>query len=563
MANPVASIILTAVDKTKAAFGAVKGGLASIGTAAVGLKTMLGAVFTGLSVVGLVGSLKQVIDAMDRADEAAGRVGTSASKFSALTYAAEQSGVSVEELEGALAKLSRTLADAQRGGAAADVFARLEIDPRKFSDPADALAELAERFAQMPDGIAKTALAQDLFGRSGAKLIPLLNQGREGMAALREEAERLGVVFTDEAAASAATFNDNLDKLRAAGRGFYVEAVNELVPGLTQIAQAMTEAARDGGILKAAWVGLGGLGAAIFTDDLLSNTQKLAKAQNELAVALDGARRAGIGDTGYITRKRAEVAALEAAVAAEKEAEERRREESEKTRDALSSDSDELVSARKKATQDQIADAERLADALRSAFEASTRAEEDYLRQAKKLRAEANSAGRPASGDVEGQAAANLDAITRMMRLQREAATASLDDVQAQAEALRDLAGALDDQQLQQEAIRQSKLAEAAALERAAAEERTRYQGITQQQATAVQQADELTAALEGLEKGAQVDVRPGPGVQQTKQDLAEILSLLDRIGNRPLAIGDSASGTPAQMADSLRRAALQYGRRQ
>lgn len=562
MANPVASIILTAVDKTKAAFGAVKGGLASIGTAAVGLKTMLGAVFTGLSVVGLVGSLKQVIDAMDRADEAAGRVGTSASKFSALTYEAEQSGVSVEELEGALAKLSRTLADAQRGGAAADVFARLEIDPRKFSDPADALAELAERFAQMPDGIAKTALAQDLFGRSGAKLIPLLNQGREGMAALREEAERLGVVFTDEAAASAATFNDNLDKLRAAGRGFYVEAVNELVPGLTQIAQAMTEAARDGGILKAAWVGLGGLGAAIFTDDLLSNTQKLAKAQNELAVALDGARRAGIGDTGYITRKRAEVAALEAAVAAEKEAEERRREESEKTRDALSSDSDELVSARKKATQDQIADAERLADALRSAFEASTRAEEDYLRQAKKLRAEANSAGRPASGDVEGQAAANLDAITRMMRLQREAATASLDDVQAQAEALRDLAGALDDQQLQQEAIRQSKLAEAAALERAAAEERARYQGITQQQAAAVQQADELTAALEGLEKGAQVDVRPGPGVQQTKQDLAEILSLLDRIGNRPLAIGDSASGTPAQMVDSLRRAALQYGRR-
>lgn len=562
MANPVASIILTAVDKTKAAFGAVKGGLASIGTAAVGLKTMLGAVFTGLSVVGLVGSLKQVIDAMDRADEAAGRVGTSASKFSALTYEAEQSGVSVEELEGALAKLSRTLADAQRGGAAADVFARLEIDPRKFSDPADALAELAERFAQMPDGIAKTALAQDLFGRSGAKLIPLLNQGREGMAALREEAERLGVVFTDEAAASAATFNDNLDKLRAAGRGFYVEAVNELVPGLTQIAQAMTEAARDGGILKAAWVGLGGLGAAIFTDDLLSNTQKLAKAQNELAVALDGARRAGIGDTGYITRKRAEVAALEAAVAAEKEAEERRREESEKTRDTLSSDSDELVSARKKATQDQIADAERLADALRSAFEASTRAEEDYLRQAKKLRAEANSAGRPASGDVEGQAAANLDAITRMMRLQREAATASLDDVQAQAEALRDLAGALDDQQLQQEAIRQSKLAEAAALERAAAEERARYQGITQQQAAAVQQADELTAALEGLEKGAQVDVRPGPGVQQTKQDLAEILSLLDRIGNRPLAIGDSASGTPAQMVDSLRRAALQYGRR-
>ena len=52
MANPITQIILTAVDRTKAAFASAKGGIDSIGSAATGVSGLLRNLFAGLSVVG-------------------------------------------------------------------------------------------------------------------------------------------------------------------------------------------------------------------------------------------------------------------------------------------------------------------------------------------------------------------------------------------------------------------------------------------------------------------------------------------------------------------------------
>lgn len=47
------------------------------------------------------------------------------------------------------------------------------------------LKEVAGKFAGYQDGAAKAALAQELFGRSGAELMPLLNAGAEGISAIQ------------------------------------------------------------------------------------------------------------------------------------------------------------------------------------------------------------------------------------------------------------------------------------------------------------------------------------------------------------------------------------------
>jgi len=49
------------------------------------------------------------------------------------------------------------------------------------------LADLAEVFARAPDGMEKSRVAVELFGRSGLNLIPMLNKGREGIQALLAE----------------------------------------------------------------------------------------------------------------------------------------------------------------------------------------------------------------------------------------------------------------------------------------------------------------------------------------------------------------------------------------
>ena len=558
MANPVTRVIITAVDRTKAAFASVKGGLASLGSSATALTGMLGSLFVGLSVVGFVGKIKQAVDALDEVSKSAQKAGTSTENLSALNFAGDQSGV--KDMTKSLVALVDSLDQAKSGtGPAAEAFATLRIDPAQFTDSSDALDAIAERFAVMPDGVDKTALAIDLFGKKiGPELIPLLNQGREGIQALKDEAAALGVVIGGDSARAAEQFNDNLDKLKTASNGLGISIANEILPGLNQVTEAMVAAAKEGGLLESLWVGLGGLGAALFTDDLLTNTQKLAKAQKQLNEALAGGFKE---EHEWVRELRLSILVLGNKVAAEEKAAAAERAaaaESKKYTADRKANNEEL----KKSTDEQIKDAQRLQSALQSAFSASIKAEEDYLRQAKKLRAEANGAATVGT-DPESQASATLDATIAAMRLQREAGTANLDSVRDQADALRAMADQLEDVRLKEDLRRMANQAEAAALERAAAEERARYEELARQQAESVRQSDNLKAALDGIGKEVSVEVKPGTQMEKTKQDLSEIVHLLEVIKqNGPINVNAAAPAGTASTAEALRLAALQFGGR-
>ena len=68
-------------------------------------------------------------------------------------------------------------------------------------DSEQVLLDLADRFQAMPDGAEKAALAVDIFGKAGAEMIPFLNQGREGIGALKQEAAELGLQLSADTAA--------------------------------------------------------------------------------------------------------------------------------------------------------------------------------------------------------------------------------------------------------------------------------------------------------------------------------------------------------------------------
>ena len=502
--------------------------------------------------------MKRAIDAMDEAGESAERIGTSTENFTALGYAAKLSASSAEELEAGMVKLARAIDAAKSGsGPAAEAFRSLRIDPAQFTDPSDALLALAERFAEMPDGVNKTALAMDLFGKSGARLIPLLNRGRDGIEALKAEAAELGIVLDGEAAAAAGEFNDQLDRLSASSRKVGIDLATEMLPGLNQITAAMAEAAKEGSIFKTLAVGLGGLGTALYTDDLLTNSQKLTKLQERLTFALSKGRTE---EDLYVRSLRDKILVLGNAVAAEEKAEASARDSAANRKKDVAdrkAENDEF----KKASDERIKDAERLQSALQSAFTASIKAEEDYLRQAKKLRAEANGTA-TVGDDPESQASARLDAVIAAMKLQREAGSANLETVQDQAEALRQMADQIEDVRIKEDLRRQANLAEATALERAAAEEKSRYEELAKQQAESVRQSQNLQAAVDGLGKEVSVEIKPGALVEKTKEDLKEIVHLLEVIKQAgPLSVSAAVPGASAT-ADSLRTEALKYGRR-
>ena len=242
MAENSTRIILSGEDRTKAAFASINRQLGDLKGSAAQLGKMFGVVFGAASVGGLVAGLKNVAGEMDRVSKAAQKIGTSTETLSALEHAAKLADVSAQSLQTSLGRLARGLDEARSGsGAAADAFARLKIDPSTFSDPADAMKAIAERFATMPDGVTKTALAMQLFGKSGADLIPLLNAGASGIAEMEAEARRLGITFSTETGRAAEEFNDNITRLQAGLRGFMVQTLSPLIPVLVEVSGALTD----------------------------------------------------------------------------------------------------------------------------------------------------------------------------------------------------------------------------------------------------------------------------------------------------------------------------------
>lgn len=209
----------------------------------------IGAAFAvvGTTAVALV---KHSIDAADATSKLAQQTGTTVEELSALTYAAKLADVSQEELGSALVKLTKNMSEAANGsGDAAEAFKLLGISVKNSDGSlkgADkVLGELADKFAGFEDGPEKTALALALFGKSGASLIPLLNGGAEGLKEMREEAEKLGLIISEETGKNAEAFNDNLTKLGEAVNGVGNRFAADLLPMLVDASGKFVDLAKD------------------------------------------------------------------------------------------------------------------------------------------------------------------------------------------------------------------------------------------------------------------------------------------------------------------------------
>lgn len=205
----------------------------------------------GLAVAAL--QVRGQIDLLDQLDDLREKTGIAVESLSALRFAGEATGTPFEALTGGLTKLNRQMAEAAGGNKeAAAAFAAVGVSVTdqtgKLRGADEVLADLADRFASYEDGAGKAALAQQFFGKTGADMIPILNQGSRGLSALRDEAQKLGVVFDTEMAAKAAEFNDNLTKMDIALQGVKVTIVSQLIPGLTELSRRFVENARDSGV---------------------------------------------------------------------------------------------------------------------------------------------------------------------------------------------------------------------------------------------------------------------------------------------------------------------------
>jgi hypothetical protein len=255
MASNRAQILISAVDQTKTAFDSIKRGLGGLTDTAKSINGVLANLGVGVSLAGIGAMIKSSIDSADALDEMAQRTGIAVESLSLLVPAAELSAVSTEKFEAGLKKLATGMLEAATGSeASAQNFEALGVAVQNqdgtLRDSEQVLLDLADRFQAMPDGAEKAALAVDIFGKAGAEMIPFLNQGREGIGALKQEAAELGLQLSADTAAQAGNFNDALDKLKLATQSIGNQIIASLLPALNDMAGGMVESAKQGGTLR-------------------------------------------------------------------------------------------------------------------------------------------------------------------------------------------------------------------------------------------------------------------------------------------------------------------------
>jgi len=184
-------------------------------------------------------------DAGDQVAKMAQRTGLSTEELSRLRFMADRSGTSIETLETGLKRMSKTLYDAKAGLSTAVRTLEnlgLSLEDLEAMSPEERFYAIASALADVKDPGERAALAMDMFGRAGTMLLPMLEGGREGIAALRGEAEKFAPIFSEEAAGACADFNDAITDLKASFAGIIAEFTQTILPTITDFIEKAAEA---------------------------------------------------------------------------------------------------------------------------------------------------------------------------------------------------------------------------------------------------------------------------------------------------------------------------------
>jgi hypothetical protein len=227
------------VAKLGSTFKQVEGATQSLTSKLGPLSGALGALAPIATIGGLGALVGRTIELGDSMNDMSQRTGVSVESLARFRKAAATSGTDIDAVAKSLVKLSKGLYEtAQTGkGPASEALQTLGISATdaagKLKTADQVTLEIANKFKTMPDGIEKTALAMQLFGKSGAEMIPMLNEGGKAI-------ESLSVKMTAAFAKKADEYNDKLAMLGGKVGGLAAGLTVALLPALDATATALT-----------------------------------------------------------------------------------------------------------------------------------------------------------------------------------------------------------------------------------------------------------------------------------------------------------------------------------
>lgn len=156
------------------------------------------------------GLAKDTADANDAVLEAGRRTGTTAEFISQMAFAVSQADVEFEKFRAGLVDLTA------KASLQPALFKKWNVEIKNtngsLKDGEGLLDAVADRMLKAGSASEKAAIGQELMGEAGRDLVPLLEQGADGLQRFKDEADALGLTISTTSALIADEFNNQLGK---------------------------------------------------------------------------------------------------------------------------------------------------------------------------------------------------------------------------------------------------------------------------------------------------------------------------------------------------------------
>lgn len=192
-------------NKMGDAFGKIGNFAATVAKAIVAFSVTVGGA--------MLATATRTAEYADEIDKLSERTGINREELQRWKYAAGQSGADISKLEVGMKKLTDAM-DGATNGSKSQIAAFQELgisisDLQSMSQE-EIFEKVMTELSEMEQGAKRNALGNDLLGKSYTELLPLLNAGADGMQALKDRADELGLVMSEDAVKAGVVLGDTM-----------------------------------------------------------------------------------------------------------------------------------------------------------------------------------------------------------------------------------------------------------------------------------------------------------------------------------------------------------------